>query len=263
MMPERQCLVLSCMLLALLLTGNAQAGKSSGIQAKAKKPDETAAQHFEKGKGLIESNCIDCMGGTQAGMEQGIREIEAALQAGYRDHKAAYQFLSDAYAHMTTYTEKDPEEAKAYSTKRAQIDRKLFELYPDDPEVLQRYESTLQNDAERMVILKRLVKIKPTPDSKFGLGYLLMKQGNVNEGLPLVRNAIATDSNAEAVLSYVGGLIGLLDEARCPLPEANAWQQQAATAFEKATYGAGDPNAMPEFKKIFLAAVDKVNCTIK
>lgn len=246
---------------ALLVLG-ARAQAATQKNSPAKKVEDAAAAHFHKGKQLIENNCIDCMGGTQAGMEQGIREIEAALEAGYGNRKAAYLLLEDAYAHMTTYTGKDPEAQKAYSAKRAQAAHKLFELYPNDPEVLERYQSTIENDAEKIQVLRRLLEIRPNAGSQFELGYLLMKQRNVNEGLPLVRNAIMTDNNAEAVLNYAVSLIGQLDELGCPLGDAAAWQQRARTAFDKAMRGAGDPKAMPEFKKSFSAALDKVNCTV-
>jgi hypothetical protein len=134
-------------------------------------------------------------------------------------------------------------------------------MYPNDPDVLKRYESTIANEEEKVEILRRLLKIKPDPGSQFELGYLLMKQRKVEEGLPLVRTAIMTDKDAEAVLNYVGRLIGQLEELGCPLGEAATWQQKAGIAFDKAMSGAGDPNAMPEFKKSLAAALDKVNCT--
>jgi hypothetical protein len=253
------------MLFVLLLAAPALPGAQTADQAK--KVETDASQHFNKGKELIENNCIDCMDGTQAGMEQGIKEVKAALQAGYRDRKAAYELLSDAYAHMGTYAGKHPEEEKVYITKRQEIDRKLFELYPEDPDVLQRYESTLdykpENDAERMKILKRLVKIKPTPDSKFGLGMLLMQQRNINEGLPLVRSAITTEDNPEAVMNYVERLVGRLGELGCPLANTASWNEKAYAAFDKATRGSGDPRALPEFKKDFSAALDQIGCTVK
>jgi hypothetical protein len=248
-------------MLVLFLAANAQTGTQTGSQIK--KIDSAAARHFDKGKELIENNCIDCMDGTQSGMEQGIKEIEAALEAGYRSRKAAYELLSDAYAHMSTYTGKNPEEEKLYTNKRKQINRKLFELYPDDPDVLERYETTLENDAERLQILKRLVKIKPTPDSKFGLGILLMQQRNVTEGFPLVRSAITTEDNAEAVMSYVDSLIEQLDRLGCPLADAASWSRKAYTAFDKATRGAGDAGALPQFKQNFSTALDRVSCTLR
>ena len=253
------------MTLIFFLSANAQAGMQT-VEPE-KKIDDGASGHFDKGKELIENNCIDCRGGTQAGMVQGIREVEAALQAGYRNRKAAFELLSDAYADMVTYTGKNPAIAKAYTTKRQQIDRKLLEMYPEDPDVLQRYETWLDftpgNESERMRILKQLVKIKPTPVSEFGLGMMLMKQRNLNEGLPLVRRAITTEDDPEAVMNYVGGLVGQLGQLRCPMAYAASWNEKAYAAFDKATRGSGDPRALPEFKKDFSAALDQIRCTVK
>src|SRR5262249_30862549 len=108
--------------------------------------------------------------------------------------------------------------------------------------------------------LRRLLKIKANPGSKFELGYLLLKQRKIDEGLPLVRSGIEGEVNEEAVMSYVGTLIGQLQELGCPLAGATAWNEKAQSAFEKATYGEGDPTAMPEFKRAFLGELDKTIC---
>jgi hypothetical protein len=253
------------MTLILFLAAQAPAGTQT-IEP-GKKLGAGASAHFDKGKELIENNCIDCMGGTQEGMEQGIREVEAALQAGYRNRKAAYELLSDAFGYMTTYTGKNPDQEKAYTTRRQQIDRRLFEMYPEDPDALQRYETSLdvtpENESERMKVLRQLVKIKPTPDSKFGLGMLLMKQANVNEGMLLVRSAIMTQGDPEAVMNYVGRLVEQLDELGCPLANAASWNEKVYAAWDKTTRGAGDPKALPDFKRSLSLALERVTCTSK
>lgn len=247
-----------CCMLVLVLAAFAQSGTSVGTKASTV-PGE-AQKHFERGKKLIEDNCIDCMGGNQAGLEGGIGEIEAALQAGYLYRKSAYKLLSDAYAGMITYTGKNQEESKAYAAKRARTDRKLLELDPNDPDVLDRYETTLENDSEKVEILRRLVKIDPNPDRKFNLGYLLLKQRKVNEGMPLLRSAIETDEDAESTLNHVMTLIGQLEQIGCPLPGAVEWTKKINAAFDEATTGLGNPKALPEFRKGFLAALDQNKC---
>lgn len=255
-MPERSWIVPCCMLLALLPAG----GQQSRLQGDQATNPDLALRHFEKGKQLIENNCIDCMGGNLQGMEQGIKEIEAAINAGYQDKKTAYKLLSDAYANMATYRGKYPEEEKAYFAKREEVDRRLYSLYPNDPEVLDRYAQTVHNDVEKIEVLRRLLKIKASPGSKFELGYLLLKQNKVSEGLPLVRSAIESETSEEAVLNYVGTLMSQLQELGCPLANETSWNERAQTAFEKATRGAGDPSAMPEFKKSFFTALDQTSC---
>jgi hypothetical protein len=96
-------------------------------------------KEFARGRHLIQSNCVDCMGGGRAGMEQGIQQIENALKAGYPDKKAAYKLLLNAYSNLATYTEKDPPEHQAYAEKQSEVLKKLVELSPKDPEVLKEY----------------------------------------------------------------------------------------------------------------------------
>jgi hypothetical protein len=220
----------------------------------------SGGSHFAAGKKLIQENCMDCMGGTQAGMERGIREVEKALSGGYRDRKSAYELLADAYAEMVTYTGNREEVSKAYEARRVSMEHKLYELYPDDPAVLGRYQATLTDEVERIEILKRLNRIKPMPGTQFALGDLLMKQQDVKEGLPLVRSAITAEQEPEAILNYVMRLLGRLNECGCPLVDGSVWQQKVQAAFYKATRGEGDRQAMAGFQQQFVAALEKVNC---
>jgi hypothetical protein len=140
------------------------------------------------------------------------------------------------------------------------LDRKLFELYPDDPAVLDRYQATLTNETERIEILRRMLRIKQTPVTQFELGYLLMEKQNAKEGLPLVRNAIKAERDPEAILNYAMKLMGRLKESGCPLADEALWQQKAQAAFYKATSGEGHPLAMAGFQQQFVAALERVNC---
>src|SRR6476646_11470146 len=102
-------------------------------------------KEFARGRQLIQSNCVDCMGGGRPGLEQGIRQVEAALKAGYPDKKAAYKLLLNAYSNLATYTEKDPTAHQAYAAKQSEALKKLVELSPKDPEVLKEYADSLQD----------------------------------------------------------------------------------------------------------------------
>jgi len=255
---SEQSLVARCVILLLVfLTLNAQ-----GRQQDTGSPNRRASgdSHFASGKKLIDANCIDCMGGTQAGMEQGIGEVETALKEGYQDRKAAYELLADAYGEMVTYTGKSQDVSKSYDARRVGLDRKLFELYPEDPAVLDRYQATLTNVTERIEILRRLLRIKQTPVTQFELGYLLMEKQNAKEGLPLIRDAIKAEHDPEAILNYATKLMGRLKEGGCPLAAEALWQQKAQAAFYKATSGEGRPQAMAGFQQQFVAALERVNC---
>ena len=99
------------------LTGFVFAVTSGFAQAAKSTVKQTPAQQFAHAKELIENNCIDCEGGTRAGMEQGIQEMKQAIAGGYQDKAAAYKLLDNAYANMDTYTEKDPKENAAYAAE--------------------------------------------------------------------------------------------------------------------------------------------------
>lgn len=256
-MPEQSLVARCCMLLLVFAAVSAE-GQQMGAST-ASGPGN-GGSHFAAGKKLIEENCIDCMGGTQAGMEQGIREVENALTGGYRDRKAAYELLADAYAEMVTYTGKHEEVSKAYEAKRVSTEQKLYELYPDDPAVLNRYQATLTDETKRIEVLKRLSRIKPMPGTQFEMGDLLMKQQDVKDGLPLVKSAMTAEQEPEAILNYAMRVMGRLNECGCPLTDASTWQQKAQTAFNKATQGEGDRQAMAGFQRQFIAALEKVNC---
>src|ERR1700730_8907311 len=85
---------------------------------------DTPADHFAKGKKLIENNCIDCMGGTQKGEEEGIRKLEAALQTHYAKPVDTYKILADGYANMSTYVQKDESDSQAFQHKEYDVYRK-------------------------------------------------------------------------------------------------------------------------------------------
>jgi hypothetical protein len=247
-------LALLLSLLLVPLTAPQATQKATGQQS-------VARQQFQRGKQLIENNCIDCMGGTQSGVEKGIKEIQAAVDAGYPDQKAAYKLLEEAYAYMTTYTDKHPDVEALYAAKRLEVTRKLFERYPNDPEVLELYVNTVKDEDEQIAILRKLLKLSPhQPDASFLLSLLLLKKDKFNQVLPFMKDARNKQEDPEAVLNYVERWCEELSELGCELPEQGQWRQKVSEAFDKATMGAGDANAMPEFKNGFLAALSKHDC---
>ena len=73
---------------------------SIGVQQGQQRPARpSAAQEFAHAKESIDNaNCIDCEGGTQKGLEEGIAEMKRAIEDGYPDKAAAYKLLDDAYS---------------------------------------------------------------------------------------------------------------------------------------------------------------------
>jgi len=218
-------------------------------------------KQFARGRQLIQANCVDCMGGGRAGMEEGVRQIEAALKAGYPNKRAAYKLLLSAYADLATYTEKEPSAHQAYAEKNAQVLKKMVELSPKDSEVLKLYADSVQDPEEKARVLAKIVEINPNLlDARYELGLITTRKGKTAEGIQMVEYAIAHQANPDSLRNYVQGLINLLDEIKCSLPDAEQWNTKLNEAYDKGTQGAGDPDVLSDFKKSFLDVVGKQPC---
>jgi hypothetical protein len=222
------------------------------------KPGE---KQFSEGRQLIQANCVDCMGGSRAGMEQGIQEIEEAIEAGYPNKTATYKLLLNAYTELDTYTEKDPPAHLISTEKRNQVLKKLVEISPRDPEVLQSYADSLQDPDEKALVLAKMIALNPNlTDARYELGLITARKGKTTEGIQMVEHAITHQRNPDAVRAYVQGLINLLDEVKCPLRDSEQWNTHLNQAYDEATQGVGNPAALVNFKKGFLEGVGKQPC---
>lgn len=230
---------------------------SAPRQAQKAAVQQNAAQEFTHAKELIEIvNCIDCEGGTQKGLEEGIAEMKRVIADGYADKAAAYKLLDDAYTNMGTYTEKNPKEHEKYAEEQSRLMPEMLKVAPNDPEVLQRYADTLHDDAKKEQVLRRVVELDPKRTTAgYDLG-LITARHDANEGLGLLTKAVRQEANPEAVVKWVQGLIQVMDEHGCSLSDADGWLKKAEAASDKATQGEGDPTAMPQFKKQFLSAAE-------
>ena len=236
------------------------AGFAAG-QAAPKAAPKPGQKEFVRGRHLIQSNCVDCMGGGRPGLEQGIQLVESALKSGYPDKKAAYKLMLDAYSNLATYTEKDPPAHKAYAEKQSETLKKLVELSPKDPEVLKEYADSLQDPDEKAPVLARIVALNPNlTAAQYELGLITTRKGKTAEGIQMVEDAIAHQGDPDSLRNYVQGMINLLDEVKCPLPDAEQWNTKLNDAYDKATQGAGDPAVLSDFKKGFLEVVRKQPC---
>jgi tetratricopeptide (TPR) repeat protein len=219
------------------------------------------ADHFARGKKLMEDNCIDCMGGTQQGEEEGIQELELALQAQYEKPVEAYKALADAYANMATYVGKNQSESKAFWDKQQEVYRKMYALAPDDPEVLADYEQTLTDVNEKISICRKILGLTPrNADARFQLGDLLLQQNKMKESLGEMKQAIMLESDPEAVRNDTQRLIEGLAQHQCPLKNADVYNDEVFKAETAATQGQGNPKPMAIFKKKLVAALEQHTC---
>jgi hypothetical protein len=234
-----------------------QAAPKAGQKA-APKPGQ---KEFVRGRHLIQSNCVDCMGGGRPGLEEGIQLVESALKSGYPDKKAVYKLLLNAYSNLATYTEKDPPAHQAYAEKQSETLKKLVELSPKDPEVLKEYADSLQNPDEKAAVLAKIIALNPNLTSaQYELGLITARKGKTADGIQMVEDAIAHQGDPDSLRNYVQGMINLLDEVKCSLPDAEQWNTKLNEAYDKATQGAGDPAVLSDFKKGFLEVVRKQPC---
>lgn len=222
---------------------------------------DTPADHFAKGKKLIEDNCVDCMDGTQKGEEEGIRELETALQAHYAKPVDAYKLLADAYANMSSYVQKNQSDSQAFQHMEYDVYRKLYELAPDDEQVLMDYSLTLTEAKDQIAICRKILSLNPkNADARFSLGELLVRQDKVKEGVQDMKQAVTLEPNPEGVRNFVQRVIDALSRHHCPLKNAEVYNAEALKAEEAATQGPGDPQPMASFKHKFVAALEQHVC---
>jgi tetratricopeptide (TPR) repeat protein len=253
-MPNRSTLSISLSVVFLVVTTMLI---GSSVQAQ-----DAPADHFARGKKLVEDNCTDCMGGTQKGEEEGIRELEMAIQAHYEKPVEAYKALADAYANMAGYVGKDSEAAaKAFWEKEYAVYRKLYQLAPEDEEVLMDYLRTLTDPKDQIAICHKILSLNPkNADARFSLGDLLLQQDQLKEGMEEMKQAVTLERNPESVRNDAQRVIEGLDQHHCPLKNAAALNAEVFKAEAAATQGPGDPQPMAAFKKKFVAALEQHVC---
>jgi hypothetical protein len=220
---------------------------------------EDAESLFRAGSDLLSANCVECQGSTRAGLARGIEKIEAALAAGYAGRVTALKLLADAYGDLSTYAGKT-EAAEQFAARQTALRRELYDLVPDDPEVIENYADTLSDGGEKIPLLRRVIAIDPQRNgARYVLGVLLLPR-DPREGLGLVADAVRRERDPEAVMSYAMSVLGALQEQGCPLADAERWPPDAEAAFNAAMQGEGDPRPMARFKASFAAALDAHRC---
>ncbi len=230
--------------------------------SQTKSTPSPAGLHFLKGKRLIENNCIDCQGGTATGTEEGIREIQAAIESGYANRVAAYKLLSNAYANMATYVEKaGPKQSEEYWAKRADVQRMLYALKPKDPLIAEEYAATLKTDEQKIPVLRKTVEANPDKTAPaFDLGASLVRTGHYAEGLQFMENSVNKETDPEVLQNDLVVFIETLRIRGCPLENERQWTERIGAAFQKANAGTGKPAGMDEIKGQFLSTVKDHPC---
>lgn len=201
---------------------------------------QSAEQHFQRGRQLIESNCGECTGASKKGLEQGIDEVNKAIDMGYSDKIAAYELLADANNTLgIVYSQPGSKEEIAYGNARQAIYERLMGLDPQNVKFRYEYAMGLSDETKQMAALRDVLKLDPKyADAYFALGMILTTTGQVDEGIIELENAMRLESGdrtnvfGERLINILEGL-GRKDQAeqiRAELKESAAKRaQQGAT----------------------------------
>ena len=245
-------------------TSPAATMQTSSSPAATPTPDQPteAAEHFAKGKKLIEENCIDC-GGTRAGVEEGMSELQKAIDLKYEPAKDAFRLLADAYADLTTFT-KEKGEQDALWTKQNEIFGRLYELDPHDPQILQDYALRVaKTNEEKIRVLQEAVQIDPKrAPAQILLSLSLIEKKDFPHGISALQEAVKNESNGESLVNDVSSTLEALDKNGCSISgfDQEHWKEEANSASSRSTFREGDPKAIPEFKERFLKFTSDLIC---
>jgi tetratricopeptide (TPR) repeat protein len=201
---------------------------------------DAATSEFVQGKALIENNCGECLGASQAGVEMGIAKIESALEHGYRDRASALWLLAGAYNSVgVVYAKDGSQEQKRAFASRDERFRQALAIAPNDARILFDY-AKVARGAEQLSILRKVVQLQPdNADAKFSLGILLVQDGQVDEGIPQIKRAVEL-ANPNTAKEYADSTAPLLIE-RGRKSDADAISGMAAKKLERALKEAAKP----------------------
>lgn len=151
------------------------------LQVRGQQPAVTRA--FETGRNLIEKNCGDCAGATQAGLQDGIREMLGAIESGYRDRVAALRLLAEAY-HVLAFVYHAPESPSRRETivLRTKTLEQLVMLAPKNAGIRYEYAMTVEDPQKQIAELRQVLAIDPPhEDTRFALAMSVAQQGGASE----------------------------------------------------------------------------------
>ncbi len=196
----------------------------AGVVTASHAAQNVIEEHVRRGKELIEANHYEAVGSTRAGLEAGIQELEKAIALGHESVEI-YRILADAYSQMAlVYSKEGSRERQIFFEKRNALYQKLYELEPDDPDILFLYTESLKNDDEKIGAYRRLLAIAPDRNlARSRLGRLLILKGEWQDGQNEIAKAVLGESDPTAVRVYVWGVLDVLRERGCPVTKSERW----------------------------------------
>jgi tetratricopeptide (TPR) repeat protein len=234
------------------------------------------ADHFKRGKELMAAHCRECYGKTKEGLEQAIAELKLALNSGHENKKEAYLLLANGlndYAYSYYGKLGQPEEGKKEELleERRNIFRTLYQLYPEDPEILDLYVREAvdrKNLDESLKVYRKLNELRPQNTNwKMTLASLLIQTGSREEGMKLLKEGLERLAREYSEIEYAWrflerfeGLVPYLAHIDCPLIHGERWiadLNKAKWEFSKAVK-AKDEKAKQRAQRDFKPLRDRV-----
>lgn len=185
--------------------------------ADLKADNQTVERQFQRAKAIIDANCPECIDSSREGLERGIKVLHRSLGAGYKNKVAAYKLLGEAYWGVYSLSHAEDKEALR---KRNDAYRKLYALAPSDPEALRLFSITLDSDDQRLPVYEKILSLSPgDTDTRFSLGTLLIRKGNLEDGLKQLYKSFEFETERESLASAAWGILGVLQDQRCPIED--------------------------------------------
>ena len=153
------------------------------LLASPQAPRTPACEHFEKGAKLIQLHVYEAEGGTRAGVSEGVRELEAALDGGCPSREAdAFRMLGDAAWVYASQHAVSRQERRNFEWLALSSYRKYVTLRPDDSHARFTLAMMLRG-RESLKEVEELVRRDPNfAMGRLTLGRELVKRGNIRAG---------------------------------------------------------------------------------
>lgn len=245
-----------------------QAGRANFLLSKYASDNLTSKEYFELGKSLIEANHYDSMGATQSGMVEGMRQMREAIRLNYSDLKSAYLVLANAYDQWPEQPKENSEAEKIRVAERNQILRHLYQLYPDDLEVLDLYANRTSDRKEKILVYRHMLELNPKlPDPHFMLGLFYIEDGKFGAGIAESRQSIELEIDPSEISNRAGRIAEAVVAQGCTLPEGDEWGSRMMAVEDDLDIGIHSKEEVNRarlrfayIKKNFLIALEKVIC---
>lgn len=214
------------------LTGSGSSTSRAVPQAGAQQQPTAndATVEFQKGKEQIEHNCANCYQAKPEQLLEGIGRVEHAISLGYPNVIEAHKLLVRGYGEAMASTE-DQQAIDNFKRKREQNSAWLYQMAPNDPEVLDlkaaEAESKAQetkNPEEKLKLLEEATTINPKrADAQFLLALVLADKKQFDKAVDALKLAVENADSRDAAENYLQTVYLGLKKNGCVATNYNSW----------------------------------------